>query len=1117
MFSKREVLLLLLVPIVLLISGCVIDFDKDGYFSNIDCDDRNPDVNPGAVEVCNGIDDNCDGRIDEGCPVCGCTDELYKYCSGSDACQYTIDYDCVNDTCEQIGTSEEICEICPQGCANGNCVGECTCPDVYLPVCGSDGVTYGNQCKADCKNVTVLHIGECSCGDGDVTPPEQCDPAVPLDIAHCGAGETCTQECRCAPTAVEGVIEGESLVGRSTSTGGTILEQDMTGNDGFWSNGKQLFWIEGRLGNMLNIYFDVPDSGYYDIKVRLTKAGDYGIFDLYLDGNSATAIRNVDLYNDGVIPADEISLGIFNLFAGTHFITAKIVGSNPAAVPTYYFGLDYISAKAPSCPQGYELCDGKCLRVCNPEQFYKEYNLDVLFINGETCYIAEECMPGEECSSIMDYRDSNVPIQFYKGGVKGETQFKKGTLKTMDRWRANSYGYGVTRGVKACVKSTFPSAAQKELESDIWKFSDLIYSWTDKSFRLIPRFHPINVTMGNPGVLTEDPGSSTGYPTGTDAIDEYYFKAGKNQGVDFASSDFAVVMINPYPPYESEYAGLRIQSYVGWCCRMTNGIELIHMAAMESPTKPMSPSHIIPVLGHELMHAINLAHMGPSRFNDVYRDNPGRAVGSDYCYPIKQTGGRLDKQDMTGFGDGWSNNAQLFWMGGQPGDILQLSFDVPASGSYDIKARFTKAGDYGIFDVLVDTFPPKTTIDLFNPAVIPSDEISLGTYNLNAGEHSLNVIIKGTQAGGYLFGLDYFSVGGEVIEGESLFVEVATHTCYEQAHVVDGVPRADMYFPDSYRRTMPMFNEKPFVPYTERSDWVSYCFGIKCDCSDPSCACEGPQCVGGEIWPKVNPIDPNDHYEDIMPIQNPPTSMTSHKFAFQVNFQPDWTPNYYGSYCKNKYFDESSWSIPENLEFTTDKGGFCLAKNYSCNGLCFDLQFGSNGPIDRVFNLPMKVTNVNVVQDPARGFVGQFSPDSKILLSAADYFGNEGQFTLEVEAQLDNPMLFTPLFFNQDRYFLFIDAGQIKFQIWDKYMSDYLEAASLPFEVRNNTWHRYSVQLKNKRITFYLDGIKLGTGTPFTGKPIHQNTDSVIDLPYIGGDQLNDRIKSVRFYNQAVY
>lgn len=42
------------------------DSDGDGTPDSMDCAPLNPEIHPGAVEVCDGLDNNCDGRIDEG-------------------------------------------------------------------------------------------------------------------------------------------------------------------------------------------------------------------------------------------------------------------------------------------------------------------------------------------------------------------------------------------------------------------------------------------------------------------------------------------------------------------------------------------------------------------------------------------------------------------------------------------------------------------------------------------------------------------------------------------------------------------------------------------------------------------------------------------------------------------------------------------------------------------------------------------------------------------------------------------------------------------------------------------------------------------------------------------
>src|SRR4051812_12745165 len=64
MFERMRALLFLLAACTPQ-TDAPVDRDHDGFSAAVDCNDDDADVNTSEQERCNGVDDNCDGLVDD--------------------------------------------------------------------------------------------------------------------------------------------------------------------------------------------------------------------------------------------------------------------------------------------------------------------------------------------------------------------------------------------------------------------------------------------------------------------------------------------------------------------------------------------------------------------------------------------------------------------------------------------------------------------------------------------------------------------------------------------------------------------------------------------------------------------------------------------------------------------------------------------------------------------------------------------------------------------------------------------------------------------------------------------------------------------------------------------
>jgi hypothetical protein len=108
------------------------------------------------------------------------------------------------------------------------------------------------------------------------------------------------------------------------------------------------------------------------------------------------------------------------------------------------------------------------------------------------------------------------------------------------------------------------------------------------------------------------------------------------------------------------------------------------------------------------------------------------------------TGGKLQLQGLEHFKSGkWDNNDQLWWTETKTGDKLELLLDAEKNGKYKLVAELTKAKDYGIVQFYFNNEKIGQPLDLYNPEMISTGEVVIGSVELKAGRYPIVIEITG--------------------------------------------------------------------------------------------------------------------------------------------------------------------------------------------------------------------------------------------------------------------------------------------------------------------------------------------------------------------------------------
>ncbi len=485
-----------------------------------------------------------------------------------------------------------------------------------------------------------------------------------------------------------------------------------------WIGDAHMFWRPSGAGEYVEFELNIPESGYYDVFISKTRATDYGIHSFYIDGKE---IGSADFYNSTVDMQGE-TIGEVALTSGEHILKIACNGKNNTSFGPF-LGINYIEfipkagdieddnsgnakGEKSAAKSDLDAFASKALESANDSQSARiRYTLTQAKIDINAAANAESV---------------NIILSNSKDRISSILATDHDRELNVD-YDPNAYKEAYYTGSQGLI------SALKDSET-IWPVADqfLDPAISDDGSHLF-------TAMAKDHFMT--------FEVDIPASGDYVLTIGYTRAGDYGKFDVYIDGEKVGDTYDAYSATVDVQKATINGLTLTNGK---HELTIKGADK--NPASGGWVYGFDYVQFLT----EPDAYKEAYYTGSQGLLAalkdSETIWPVADQ--FLDPAI--------SDDGSHLFTAMAKDHFMTFEVDIPSNGNYVLTIGYTRAGDFGKFDVYIDGEKVGDTYDAYSAAVDVQKAIING-ITLTSGKHELTIkgADKNPTSSGWVYGFDY--------------------------------------------------------------------------------------------------------------------------------------------------------------------------------------------------------------------------------------------------------------------------------------------------------------------------------------------------------------------------